>query len=210
MDYAQYKKLEFRRAFWVVAGAKITVQDPASHAVLGFIKMKAWKLKEDIRLFTDESMQHEVFRIHARNIIDFAGTYDVIDSATAQPLFAWRRKGLKSTFVRDHWDLLDAQGAVTGSIQETSSGLALARRWVGLIPIIGEFIDLGLAFAPQTYRMTSFHAGNESLVGTITHHKNPFLVKMTLDTTEAQTPADPRIAVSATALLSTIDASKNN
>lgn len=60
MDYSQYKQLEFRRKFWKIFGAQIHMMDPATEQELGVIKMKAWKLKEDIRLFTDESAQHEV------------------------------------------------------------------------------------------------------------------------------------------------------
>ncbi len=205
MDYTQYKALEFRRKFWVLVGAKIFVTDPATESQVGFINMKAWKLKEDIRLYSDQSMTSEVIRIHARNIIDFGATYDVYDSTSANALFSLRRKGLKSTFVRDHWDLSDPQGNVFGTIQETSGGLALARRWVSIIPVVGDFLDLALAFAKQTYVITH----NSQTVATIVHHKNPFIVKMSLDTSMSD-GSDPRVSIAATALLSVIDATKNN
>lgn len=205
MDYTQFKTLEFRRKFWVLVGAKIYVTDPTSEQQVGFINMKAWKLKEDIRLYSDESMTREVLHIHARNVIDFGATYDVFESNTDNPLFSLRRKGLKSTFVRDHWDLSDAQGNVFGAIQETSGALALARRWVGVIPFIGDFIDLALAFAKQTYVITH----DNKAVATIVHHKNPLVVKMSLDTSMSD-GSDPRISIAATALLSVIDAAKNN
>jgi hypothetical protein len=102
MDYSQLRQLEFRRKFWVLVGAKIHITDPLSAREVGFIKMKAWKLREDIRLYTDESMQTELLRIHARNIIDFGATYDVVDSFSNQIVYSLKRKGLKSTFVRDH------------------------------------------------------------------------------------------------------------
>lgn len=204
MDYTQYKTLEFRRRFWVLVGAKITVQPAGSNQVIGFISMQAWKIKEDVRLYTDESKQHELLRIHARNIIDIAATYDVFDSASNQLLYSLQRKGIRSTFVRDHWDILDAQGNAIGAVEETSSGLALARRYLNFIPIVGPFLDLALAFIPQTYSITT--GGGTS--GTITHHKNPIIVKMTLDTQNAEKPADPQLTMAITALLSIIDANK--
>jgi hypothetical protein len=210
MDYSQHKQIEFRRRFWTIVGAKITLIDPASNTSIGFIKMKAWKLKEDIRLYRDESMQAEVFRIHARSIIDFGATYDVVDSKTNQPLFAWKRKGLKSAFVRDHWDLLDNQGNIIGAIQETSKGLAVARRWMGVIPFIGEFLDLAFAFVPQSYEISLNQPTGPAVVGKVLHRKNPFIVKMALDTSMAATPPNPLVTLSATSLLSIMDAVKNN
>ncbi|HSX17139.1 MAG TPA: hypothetical protein VLH86_03505 [Patescibacteria group bacterium] len=210
MDYSQYKQIEFRRRFWTFIGAKITVHPAGNDAVIGFIHMKGWRLREDVRLYTDETLQHELLRIHARNIIDFSGTYDIVDSASNQIVYTMRRKGLKSTFVRDHWDIFDPQGNTIGAVQETSSGLALARRWFGIVPYVGEIIDLAFAFAAQTYQITLNQPTGPAAVGIITHHKNPFVVKMTLDTSAAPMPVDPRLTMSATALLSIIDASKNS
>lgn len=110
MDYSQYKQIEFRRKFWKLFGAQINVVDPTSQQQLGLIRMKAWKLKEDIRLYRDDSQTEEIMRIGARSVIDFGATYDVFDSPTNQQLLSARRKGLRSTFVRDHWLLLDTGG----------------------------------------------------------------------------------------------------
>ncbi len=210
MDYTQLKQLEFRRKFWKIVGAEIFINDPASQQEVGYIRMKAWKLREDIRIFRARDMQQEIVQIHARQIIDFGATYDVTDSATGQQLFSLRRKGLKSTFVRDHWELKDASDKLLGNIQETSSGLALARRWLEILPF-GEFIGLAFMFVPQTYTISMVQPdGSSALVGTVTHRKNPVIVKMLLDTSTAQVAVDPRITMSSTALLSIVDAVKNN
>ena len=210
MDYAQLKTLEFRRKFWKIAGAEIYVTDPASGQEVGYIKMKAWKLREDVRLFSDRSQQREIMQIHARQIIDFGATYDVTDSTTGQPAFALRRKGLKSTFVRDHWDILNTAGEVFGSVQETSSVLAIARRWLEILPF-GDFIALIFAFIPQTYTISVAQAdGSQAVAGTVVHRKNPVIVKMLLDTSTAQVAASPLVTMAATAMLAIVDAAKNN
>jgi hypothetical protein len=210
MDYSQYKQLEFRRKFLKLFGAEISVTAPGSDTLVGFIKMKAWKLREDVRLYSDQTMQQELIRIGARQIIDIGATYDVFDSTNNQQLVSLKRKGLKSIFVRDHWDLLDQAGNITGNVQETSSGLALARRWLEILPF-GDFIGLIFAFVPQTYTISSQdQSGSIAVVGTITHRKNPLIVKMGLDTSAAPPNFDSRIAVAITAMLSVIDASKNN
>lgn len=209
MDYSQYKKLEFRRKFWKIAGAEIYINDPATEQEVGYIKMKAWKLREDVRIFRDRSMAQELVQIHARQIIDFGATYDVSDSATSQQIFSLRRKGLKSTFVRDHWDFLDVSGNVFGSVQETSSTLAIIRRWIELLPF-GGIVGLFLMFIPQSYAITALKLGGDSgTVGTILHRKNPILVKMSLDTSAAEVAVNPFVPLAATAMLSIIDAAKN-
>lgn len=210
MDYSQHTKLEFRRKFWRILGASISVADADTEAKVGYIEMKAWKLREDIRLYSDDTKQHELLRIHARTIIDFGATYDVFEGSTDTILFSMRRKGLRSTFVRDHWDVMDAAGTVIANVQETSSGLALVRRYVGFIPIVGVFADLALMIAPLTYSINGVLGGAVTGVGArLTHRKNPFIVKMGLDMSGAETALDPRIGVSVAALLSVIDANKN-
>jgi hypothetical protein len=210
MDYTQHKQLEFRRKFWKIAGAEIYINDPATQNEVGYIKMKAWKLREDIRIFTDRSMNQEIAQIHARNIIDFGATYDITDSTGKQPAFSMRRKGLKSTFVRDHWDLIDGSGSTFGSVQETSTGLALVRRWIEMIPYL-NLLGLVLMFIPQTYEIRLAQSdGSNAVAGTITHRKNPFVVKMLLDTSSAQAEVSPILTLSATALLSIMDAAKSS
>jgi hypothetical protein len=210
MDYSQHSRLEFRRKFFKFFGASITVKDADSEAEVGFIKMQAWKLREDIRFYSDSTQANELLRIHARNIIDFGATYDVFESASGSLLFSLRRKGLRSTFVRDHWDIMDGSGTPIANIQETSSGLALVRRYVGFIPFVGGIADFVLMFAPLTYTINGIMNGTVNGVGArLTHRKNPLIVKMGLDMTGAETTLDPRIGVAAAALLSVIDASKN-
>lgn len=206
MDYTQYKKLEFRRKFLRLFGAEIHVTDAVSGQPVGFIEMKAWRLREDIRLYRDKSKDDELLRIHARSVIDFGMTYDIFDGNSDTILFSLRRAGLKSTFIRDKWTVTDGGGTEVGVVEETSSGLALIRRYVDLVPFVGWAIDLALDFKPITYaiRDTAGASG-----GDITLRKNPFIVKFGLDTSTATAALDPRLPVAAVALMSVIDAGKD-
>ena len=205
MDYTQYKQLEFRRKFFKFVGAEINIYNPTDLTVVGNIKMKAWKLREDIRLYTDATRTQEIFRIGARQIIDFGATYDVFDSATDQIICSLQRKGLRSTFVRDYWNILDASGTKIGYIQETSGALALMRRWLSAF---SDLFDLVFMFVTESYEIHVGTPGTD-LVATVLHRKNPLVVKMNLDTSMAQNTIDPRIAIACTAMLSIMDASKN-
>jgi hypothetical protein len=207
MDYTQYKQLEFRRKVLKLVGAEITISDIATETQVGFIKMAAWKLKEDIRLFTDSSQTQEVFAIKARTVIDFGATYDITDSATATLICSLQRKGLRSTFVRDYWNILDATGTKIGFIQETSGILALVRRWLSAF---SDLFNLVFAFVTESYEIRLESAAGTGLVGTVLHRKNPFVVKMLLDTSASDVKADPRLAIAATAMLAIMDANKNS
>ena len=202
----QYSRLEFRRKFWKWFGAEINVTDPATEQSVGYIKMKAWKLREDVRLFSDQTMQTEIIRINARQIIDFGATYDITDSATNLPLASLRRKGWKSALVRDYWEILDTTGTVIGEVKETSGTLALMRRWLGTI---SDLFDLIFMFVVQTYTINDTRTGTPVQAASIIHRKNPAVVKMGLDATNNHANMDPRILIAATALLSIMDAAKN-
>jgi hypothetical protein len=207
MNYSQYPQYELRRKFWKWFGAQISVLPVGSPEVIGFIKMKAFKLREDIRLYQDATMSTELMSIHARQIIDFGATYDVTDSQTQQPLFALKRKGFRSGLVRDTWEILDTAGKVIGSVRETSGTLALLRRWLGLI---SDVLELIFAFVPQTYEIKLGIDESAVVLATIVHTKNPIVVKMVVDQSMAPAGTDPRIALAGATLLAIIDASKNS
>ncbi len=113
-------------------GNKYWIEDQ-SGGILGFSKQKILRL---IRVYTDEGMAQELFRIQQTQILDVWGTFAVIDSATGAPLGYIRRKALMSTFAWDEWDVFDANNVLIGGIHE-SEGRGLMRKYLpggGLIP----------------------------------------------------------------------------
>lgn len=210
MDYSQYGSLEFRRKFFKIFGAEISIFDPKSNNIIGYIKMNAWSLKGDVRVFTDKSMQQEIVRIGGRQFISLQKVYDIFDSHTGAKIASIRQKSLRSVLLRDHMDVIDAAGNSYGFVQETSGTLALVRRWIGLMPVVGPLAELILMFVVQTFTINYDPQGNApQLVGNITHKKNPLVVKMTLNTIQGQTKFDPRLNIAIVSLLSVLDASKN-
>jgi len=105
-------------------------------AILGFCKQKLFKLKEDIRIYTDESESQELFRIKQEQIMDVWGNFAVIDSATNVKL-GYVKRNIISAFVKDTWELYTTSNQMVGKIEEKSTGHALARKFMpggGLIP----------------------------------------------------------------------------
>lgn len=210
MDYSLYKVLEFKRKFFKIFGAEISITEPNSDTLVGYIKMKAWRLRADIDVYKDRTMQQSVVRIGGKQIISFKPSYAVFDSVTQQQIVTLRFRALRTAFVRGHMDIIDMNGNDYGYVQETSSWLAVARRYFFLVPFIGEYIELLFAFVPQTFDIMYSPAGAApQLAARIIHRKNPFIVKMSLNTTEAQVALDPRINIAVCTLLSILDANKN-
>ena len=156
-----------RRKVFAFFGAKFHLYDMQGN-LIGFSKQKAFKLKEDIRVYSDDAMSRELLYIQARQILDFSAAYDVVDSASGKKIGAFRRKGLKSALIKDEWEVLDVNDRPIGLIQEESTGLALLRRYIG-----GLFVLL----SPQKYIMSM--GGHP--VGTLQQNFNPFVLKYTVD-----------------------------
>src|SRR5687767_7529016 len=134
----QHQVYLIRRKFFQIFGAAFHVYGPNDELVF-YSKQKAFRLKEDIRLYGDKNATEEVLTIHARSWLDFAAAYDVIDTQAGEKVGALKRRGFKS-MVRDEWILMDALDNDIGLIQEESQVLALVRRFVPF----GDFI-------PQKY-----------------------------------------------------------
>ena len=176
-----------RRKVFALLGAKFHVYDPSGRLV-AFSQQKAFKLKEDIRVYSDESMTSERLVIKARQILDISAAYDVVDPATGAKVGALRRKGL-SSMLRDSWQILDASDGLLGTIVEDSFFLAMVRRFLtNLIP-------------------QKFHAEmNGRTVATYRQHFNPFIQKLDVHVEQgAGAPFDPRLALASGILLVAIE-----
>jgi len=121
----QHNHYLLRRQVFALTG-KFRIYDPNNQLVL-YSEQKMFRLKEDIRLYSDETKSQEVLHIQARQIIDFSAAYDVNDVMARAKVGALRRKGLRS-IMRDEWEILDAQDQPVGLIFEDSVTLALLRR----------------------------------------------------------------------------------
>ena len=92
-----------------------------------YAEQKMFRLKEDIRVYSDESKTTELLTLRARQMLDFAATYDVHDPTAGVKVGAFRRKGFQS-LARDTWEILDAEDRPVGVVREDRPALALLRR----------------------------------------------------------------------------------
>ncbi len=189
-DRYAYPTYTLRKKVFKIFGDAFHIYDPDGEVVL-YSKLKAFKLKEDIRLYTDESMDTEVLRIRTKSIWDISGTYDVFDPIADETVGALRRKGLKS-LLKDEWVFLDANGNELGLIKEDSTLKAIVRRVVD---------DLAFLM-PQ-----AFHAEVDGQrVAFYRQNFNPFIKKIAIDfTPDTGNVLDPRLGLAAAVLLCAIE-----
>jgi uncharacterized protein YxjI len=180
-----------RRKVFKLFGAAFHIYDPEGNVAF-FSNLKAFKLKEDIRLYTGEDMQTELLSIHARQVMDISASYDVFDSITGVKVGALRRKGMKS-ILRDEWLILDVNDREIGLIQEDHMALALLRR-------------LLTNLVPQQYHGMI----NGQTVCKFKQNFNPFVLKVQLDyAMDNNGKLDRRLGIAAAVLLCAIEGRQN-
>jgi uncharacterized protein YxjI len=176
-----------RKKILSILGAKFHIYDNSGQLIL-YSQMKAFKLKEDIRLYGDETMNEELITIQARSVIDFSAIYDVVDAVTGERLGSLRRKGMKS-ILKDEWIILNPSELEVGLIKEDSRLLALLRRFLtNLIP-------------------QKFHVEiNSKTITVFKQNFNPFVSKLNVDfSLDTANQLDRRLGIAAAVLLLSIE-----
>jgi uncharacterized protein YxjI len=152
-----------RRKVFKIFGAAFHIYDEKG-GIAGYCKQKAFKLREDIKIYTDESCSTVLLSITARSIIDFGATYDITLS-TGERLGSLRRKGLKSSFLRDEWLIFDEDEREIGIIRERGSWVSFFRRYIELVAL----------FSPQVYDVETTTG---KPIGVLRRHFNPFIYRL--------------------------------
>ena len=88
--------------------------------MIGHCHQKAFKLKEDLRIYTDKTKSEELLVITTPKVIDFSAKYDV-KLPTGESIGAIQRKGLKS-MLRDTWLVFNAEGREIAKLTAGSNG----------------------------------------------------------------------------------------
>ena len=188
MDKFNIDRYYAKKKFWKFFGGEIRIFSENRQNLLFFVKQKAFKLKEDITIFADESQREAILNIKARSILDFGTTYDITDSSNNQKVGALRRRGFKS-ILRDSWLILDANDKEIGNIQEDSILLALLRR------VLSNLV-------PQSFTISV--AGTTA--GELQQTFNPFVPQFTINfSMDRVKTLDRRLGIGAVILLQIIE-----
>lgn len=182
----QHNQYLLKRQVFALTG-KFRFYDSSENLVM-FSEQKMFRLREDIRVYSDESKTQEVLMIKARQIIDFSAAFDVVDSVSGQKVGALRRRGFAS-MLRDEWDILDVNDNVIGKLFEDSMGMALLRRFLS-------------SLIPQNYDIVI----GSSRVADLKQNFNPFTYQLNIDfSMDTARQLDRRVGIAAGILLAAIE-----
>lgn len=182
----QHNHYLLKRQFFKLLGENFRIYDPSGNLVL-FSHQKAFKLREDIRIYGDEAKSHEFLSIKARQIIDWSAAYDVVDATNGEKVGAFKRKGWTS-IVRDKWIVMDKEDREIGFIEEDQMMLALVRRFLTNL-------------VPQNYDLVM---GGQKAVD-LKQRFNPFVYHMDIDFGTQQPLIDRRMGIAAGVLLAAVE-----
>ena len=192
-----------RRKILTFLGASFHIYDP-SGVVVGFCRQKAFRLRENLVLYTDESKTETLLTLQARQVIDFGVTFDIsIPGATpADPparLGSIRRKGFKS-IIRDYWQVLGPdQDPAAGkaiqpiaTIQEDTAGMAAARRFLPLVAFV----------CPQSFHVVT---DDNRHIATLRQHFNPWVYRLGVRIEQADERIDDLLILGAACLIAAVE-----
>lgn len=156
------ERYTLRRQVFKLFGAGFHIYG-AEGAVVAYCKQKAFRLREDLRVYTGDDCATELFRITTRQIIDFSATYTVL-LPTGETLGMFRRLGMKS-MLRDEWAITDGAGREIARAREDSTTRAVLRR------LSAELA----ALMPERITVT---LPDGALIATYRTHFNPFIYRL--------------------------------
>lgn len=116
--------------------SQIYIRDANGH-LLGYVKQKLLKLKEDINVFADENQTQILFNIKADRIIDFSARYN-FTTADGRFIGSIKRQGRRSIW-KAHYEISDNNNQQILQIREENAWIKFGNALVGELPLIGMF-----------------------------------------------------------------------
>lgn len=128
-----------------------------SGELVALARQKRLALKEKVLFYTDEKRDKLSFTFRAEKTFDVHGRYFVEDANGK--LIGMFKKDFAESLVNSTWKILDADGGELFVIRESNQVLAVARRFLGWIPLIGEIAEMVLAFFKYHFDISQTSTG---------------------------------------------------
>lgn len=112
--------------------------------LIGYVKQKLLKLKEDINVFADENQTQLMYNIKADRVLDFSAKYNFTDSR-GNFVGSIKRKGMRSIW-KANYEIGNAASDTDLQINEENGWIKVIDAFAGEVPILGMFT--GYLFNP--------------------------------------------------------------
>ncbi|MGB4762820.1 MAG: hypothetical protein WBP12_05710 [Candidatus Saccharimonas sp.] len=107
---------------------------------IGFVEQERFKFKEKVHFYSDDTKQQELFSFRAEKVLDIHGKYLVED--TSGTLLGYFQKDFKTSLIKSTWALYSADGTLHFTVTESNLALAILRRYIGFLPIVGDILEI--------------------------------------------------------------------
>lgn len=136
-----------------------TTEDGTKGQLVAFAQQKRIAIKEKIIFYADATKSEIAFSMRAEKVMDIHGRYFVED-ADGKLLGAFK-KDFKKSLLSSTWDILDASDQSIINVTESSTVLAVIRRYGGFIPIVGDIINIITQFLRYHFVFAAAESGRE-------------------------------------------------
>lgn len=153
------QNLEFplRFRFKITTLSNDFIATDAAGRMVGYVRQKMFKFKEEIEIFSDETRSQVNYRIKADRWLDFSAAYSFLD-ATGVEFGKIVRKGWRSLW-KAEYEIVDQFEKIQYHVREENGWVKVIDGLMGEIPVLGWFT--GYFFNPS-YLVTNLN--NEQVV----------------------------------------------
>jgi hypothetical protein len=151
---------------------QVSVQNNSGSEVM-FVRQKMFALREEVKVFSNSSKTQELYRIKAKQIIDFGAEYVITNSTSGKIIGSLKQQGLK-TLWRATYYLKDTSGNDKYTIVERNPWVKVVDSLASQVPILSLFT--GYMFHPE-YDVKAVPGGEH----VVTLVKKPSLFEKTFD-----------------------------
>jgi hypothetical protein len=163
--------------------------DGSKGEMMAFAQQKRLAFKENVTFYSDTSKSQIAFTFRAEKVLDIHGSYFVEDEQGT--LLGSFKKDFGKSLLKSSWRIRDTQSQDRLVVAESNTALALLRRFGGLIPFVGNIIELLTLLLRYHFDFTDPHSNQ--IVGRYqktTLFRDHYLLSMTDTAYAAQ---DPRV-----------------
>lgn len=140
----------------------IVSEDGSAGNMAGLAQQKRLAFKEKVMFYTDEKRDKLAFTFRAEKVMDVHGRYFVED-ANSQVLGMFKKE-FKASLINSTWKILDRDGSERLVVKENNQALAILRRFIGFMPLIGDLGEIIIAFFK--YHFVFIDVQTSQVVGT--------------------------------------------
>jgi uncharacterized protein YxjI len=119
-------------------------EEGAKASLLSFAQQKRLAFREKVTFYSDEAKSREAFTFRAEKVMDVHGRYFIEDENGN--VVGMLRKVFGASLLKSTWMVMDKDGTELFQVSENNVALAVIRRFGGILPIVGGFVELLVMF----------------------------------------------------------------